>query len=134
MAKTKAKKSPSKKTAKAKSNDSIVRIRASVPTEKKKGVVSVKSTNKATAVKATKPSVAKAPKKTKVPRGALRAPKAAGGYFKGAWFELRQVRWPNRRATWGLTAAVLAYSAFFVILVLLLDAGFKYLFELILGK
>ena len=59
---------------------------------------------------------------------------AAGGYFKGAWTELRQVRWPTRRATWGLTGAVIAYSAFFVVLILLLDAGFKYLFELILKK
>jgi len=63
--------------------------------------------------------------------GALRA---IGSYFKGAWVELRQVRWPTRRATWGLTGAVLAYSAFFVVLVLLLDAAFKYLFELLLGK
>jgi len=56
-----------------------------------------------------------------------------GGYFKGAWFELRQVRWPNRRATWSLTIAVLVFSAFFVVLILLLDVLFKYLFELILN-
>ena len=60
--------------------------------------------------------------------------RAIGSYFKGAWVELRLVRWPTRRATWGMTGAVLAYSAFFVVLVLLLDAGFKYLFELILKK
>ena len=58
---------------------------------------------------------------------------AIGGYFAGAWFELKQVRWPNRRATWGMTMAVLAFTAFFVILILLLDALFKYLFQLILG-
>lgn len=58
---------------------------------------------------------------------------ATGNYFRGAWYELRQVRWPNRRATWGLTAAVLGFTAFFVILILLLDALFKYLFQLILG-
>ena len=55
-----------------------------------------------------------------------------GNYFKGAWVELRQVRWPNRAATWSLTIAVLLFSAFFVILITLLDAGFKSLFELIL--
>ncbi|MBC7512793.1 preprotein translocase subunit SecE [Candidatus Saccharibacteria bacterium] len=55
-----------------------------------------------------------------------------GGYFKGAWFELRQVHWPTRQATWGLTGAVLLFSAFFVIFITLLDAGFKYLFEQIL--
>jgi preprotein translocase SecE subunit len=58
---------------------------------------------------------------------------AIGRYFKGAWVELRQVRWPTRRATWSLTGAVLLFTLFFVVLVLLLDAGFKYLFEQILG-
>lgn len=55
-----------------------------------------------------------------------------GGYFKGAWQELKLVRWPTRRATWSLTGAVLVFSAFFVIVILLLDVLFKYLFELIL--
>ena len=55
-----------------------------------------------------------------------------GGYFKGAWTELRQVRWPNRRATWGLVAAVIFFSGFFVVLIVFLDAGFKQLFNLIL--
>jgi preprotein translocase SecE subunit len=54
-------------------------------------------------------------------------------YFVGAWYELRQVRWPNRRATWGMTMAVLAFTVFFVVLILLLDALFKYVFQLILG-
>lgn len=57
---------------------------------------------------------------------------AFGGYFKGAWFELRQVHWPNRKATWSLTGAVLLFTGFFVVLILLLDVLFKYLFELIL--
>lgn len=55
-----------------------------------------------------------------------------GGYFKGSWTELRQVRWPDRKATWGLTIAVLLFTFFFVILIVILDAGFKYLFDLIL--
>jgi preprotein translocase subunit SecE len=55
-----------------------------------------------------------------------------GGYFKGAWVELRQVHWPTRSATWGLTGAVLLFSAFFVVFITLLDAGFKYVFEQIL--
>jgi preprotein translocase subunit SecE len=54
------------------------------------------------------------------------------GYFKGAWSELRQVHWPTRRATWGLTGAVLLFTLFFVILITALDAGFKFLFEQIL--
>lgn len=60
--------------------------------------------------------------------------KATGGYFKGAWQELRQVRWPNRKATWSMTAALLVFTAFFVALILLLDALFKYLFQMILGN
>ncbi len=58
---------------------------------------------------------------------------AIGGYFKGAWFELRQVRWPNRKATWALTVAVILFSAFFVVLIVLLDTLFKYIFELIIA-
>jgi preprotein translocase SecE subunit len=57
---------------------------------------------------------------------------ALGAYFKGAWFELRQVHWPDRKATWGLTGAVLVFTAFFIVLILLLDLLFKYIFELIL--
>lgn len=66
-------------------------------------------------------------------KGLIKLLRSIGGYFKGAWFELRQVRWPNRRATWSLTAAVLIFTAFFVVLVVLLDILFKYLFQLILG-
>lgn len=58
--------------------------------------------------------------------------KAILGYFVGAWQELRQVHWPTRRATWSLTGAVLAFTAFFVVLILLLDALFKFIFELLL--
>jgi preprotein translocase SecE subunit len=57
---------------------------------------------------------------------------AIGGYFKGAWIELRLVRWPTRSATWGLTFAVILFSAFFVVIILLLDVLFKFLFQLIL--
>lgn len=54
------------------------------------------------------------------------------GYFKGAWTELRQVRWPNRRATWGLTAALLIFTALFVGFIMLVDLLWEYLFKLIL--
>jgi preprotein translocase subunit SecE len=56
-----------------------------------------------------------------------------GAYFKGAWFELRQVRWPNRKATWALTVAVILFSFFFVGLIILLDTFFKWIFELIIA-
>lgn len=58
--------------------------------------------------------------------------KALGGYFKGAWHELKQVRWPTRSATWSMTLAVLIFTGFFVGLVILLDAGFTWIFEQIL--
>lgn len=54
-------------------------------------------------------------------------------YFKGAWTELGEVRWPTRRATWVLTIAVIAFSGFFVVVILLLDMLFQYLFKLMLG-
>lgn len=54
-------------------------------------------------------------------------------YFRGAWYELRQVRWPDRANTWKMTGALLAFCAFFIIMILLIDAGFKYLFELMIG-
>lgn len=127
-----------KSSPKAAAGDNVVRIRAnSAPSSKKQEAVEAVET-KIVASKAPKEGVVQA-EKVKKPRvnrnirgaGVFRA---IGGYFKGAWVELRQVRWPNRRATWGLTGAVILYSAFFVVFVLLLDAGFKYLFELILKK
>ncbi|MCX6728666.1 MAG: preprotein translocase subunit SecE [Candidatus Saccharibacteria bacterium] len=55
-----------------------------------------------------------------------------GGYFKGSWRELRLVRWPNRKATWGLTAAVLIFTGLFVALITFLDWVFSTLFKLII--
>ena len=118
----------------AKTDDTtVVRIKASTAVSGKKATK--KSVAEVTADSAAKPVKAKKlrNKKGKGIRG-LGIFAALGRYFKGAWVELRQVRWPNRRATWSLTGAVIAYSVFFAVLILLLDAGFKYLFELILGK
>lgn len=58
--------------------------------------------------------------------------RAFGGYFKGAWVELRQVRWPDRKATWGLTLAVILFSLFFALVIVGLDAAFSYLFKEVL--
>lgn len=77
---------------------------------------------------------AKTPKTEKNDEKGSKNPfKAIIGYFGGAWYELKQVRWPTRRATWGMTTAVLAFTAVFIVIILLLDALFKYLFQLILG-
>lgn len=55
--------------------------------------------------------------------------KAIGGYFVGAYQELRQVKWPNRRAAWSLTFAVIVFTLAFVVLILALDYGFDTLFK-----
>ena len=57
---------------------------------------------------------------------------AIGRYFKGSWVELKQVRWPNRRSTWGMTAAVLLFTGMFLVLIVSLDAIFNWLFNLII--
>ncbi len=57
-----------------------------------------------------------------------------GRYFKGSWHELKQVRWPDRRSTWGMTLALIAFTLFFVLVILLLDYAFAQLFKLILGS
>jgi len=110
-----------KPTTKTKATETkVTRIKAADTAESTPDVVKK--------VKSPKPVVAKA-KQT-----GIRNPFAPiAGYFKGAWYELRQVRWPNRKETWSLTGAMLAFTAFFVVLILLLDALFKYLFQLILG-
>lgn len=59
---------------------------------------------------------------------------APGRYFKNSWNELRQVRWPNRSATWSLTLAVILFTAFFAVIILVLDAGFQYLFKEVILK
>ena len=59
---------------------------------------------------------------------------AIGRYLKDSWHELRQVRWPNRKTTWKMVLAVLAYTALFVIIISLLDLFFSWLFNLILGN
>lgn len=51
------------------------------------------------------------------------------GYFRGAWYELSQVRWPDRKATWSLTLAVILFSLFFAGVILGLDYVFQLLFK-----
>jgi preprotein translocase SecE subunit len=55
--------------------------------------------------------------------------KAFFGYFSGSWRELRQVRWPNRRASWSLTLAVIIFTLAMVALILILDYAFEQLFK-----
>ncbi len=54
-------------------------------------------------------------------------------YLRDSWRELRQVRWPSRKDTWKMMLAVVVYTALFVVIILLLDLFFRWLFGLILG-
>ena len=112
------------KNTKSPEKTTVHRIKASdggAPTKKD---ASKKTVAKKAPVKKKIDSVEEAP--TKNPFVAL------GRYFKGAWFELKQVRWPTRSATWSMTLAVLVFTAIFIVLILLLDAGFNWIFEQIL--
>ena len=124
-------KKPAKATA---TKTKVTRITADTATSDKKAAAPAKkpaATAKKTKTVTTEPKVTK---KGKSFLGRLATPFVAiGRYFKGAWYELKQVRWPTRRATWSFTGALLVFTAFFVVLILLLDALFKYLFELMLG-
>lgn len=59
---------------------------------------------------------------------------AFGRYLRDSWRELRQVRWPNRKATWKMTLAVLVYCAIFIVFIMLLDSLFTFIFNLLLNK
>lgn len=87
---------------------------------------------KAIASKAATSEAKEAKPRRRPLRAAARPVRGIGGYFAGAWRELREVRWPTRSQTWGMTGALVGFTAVFVVLILLLDALFKYLFELIL--
>ena len=59
---------------------------------------------------------------------------AFGRYIKESWREIRQGRWPNRKATWKMVFAVIIYTALFVLIITLLDIFFAWLSNLILGR
>lgn len=85
--------------------------------------------------KPTKKPAAKNPKTVKADKKPAKWTKpfrSFGGYFKGAWVELRQVRWPDRKSSWSLTLAVILFSLFFALVILGLDWVFSYLFKEVL--
>lgn len=57
---------------------------------------------------------------------------AFGRYLRDSWREIRQVRWPNRKATWKMVLAVFVYTILFVAIISLLDLFFTWLFSLII--
>jgi preprotein translocase subunit SecE len=86
----------------------------------------------------SKPAVTKAKKETLIDDATVTVRRKPGAgiidYFKGAWSELKQVRWPDRRSTWGMTGALLLFTLFFVVIILVLDFGFSQLFKVIMGS
>lgn len=103
--------------------------------------ITAKSRSQATAAAdPTKPKTQTKPKtKTHTPEKPLkqvfilaRPFVALGRYLRNSWRELRQVRWPNRKATWKMTLAVLVYCAIFIVFIMLLDALFTFIFDLLL--
>ena len=99
---------------------------------RKKVVVKDKKTEKTKRVEAKK--AIKAEKKTEGKKTFIlfRPFVAFFRYLRDSWREIRQVRWPNRKATWKMVLAVLVYTALFIILISLLDLFFTWLFSLIL--
>ncbi len=128
------KKKPSARAKDAQSTR-VTRITAAddAPKKPKAAKKPTKKSDKTVATPAAKAKTATAPAKKKADAPRRNPLAAIGGYFRGAWHELRQVRWPTRRVTWGLTLAVLAFTGFFLALIMLLDYGFQWVFERILG-
>ena len=130
-------KAPTKASSKKDSSATkVTRIKASESTEaaaaKKPASKAAKAPKKAVKVK---PAIAAKATSTPEPTKRRRNPFAAiGRYFKGSWHELMQVRWPDRKSTWSMTGALIAFTIFFVIIILLADFGFSKLFNLILGS
>lgn len=119
-------KAPTKKDSDA--STKVTRIKASESSAKKP------TTTKSKPAIDSKKKVAAAKVEKREQQGNRNPFRSIGNYFKGSWYELTQVRWPDRKSTWGMTGALVAFTLFFVIVVLLFDYGFAQLFKLILGS
>ncbi len=111
----------------------ITKIKASEPKKTKKTTkpaTVAKKTEKAKKVAEPKKTVASEKKVFVLFRPFV----AFFQYLKSAFKEIRQVRWPNRKATWKMVLAVLVYTALFVVIISLLDLFFTWLFNIILGN
>ena len=90
---------------------------------------------KSTPVETTEPVAAKTkakPAKANQKTSSKNPIKRFGRYVKGSFAEIKMVKWPTRKETWKMTFAVLFYSALIVVIVLLLDNLYAWLFKLII--
>lgn len=108
---------------------------ATAPITRKKVVLEDKKQAKSKAKSAKKAEKSKKTAATdgKKPFILIRPFVAFGRYLKASWQELRQVRWPSRKATWKMVLAVLVYTALFMVLITLLDMFFGWFINLILN-
>ena len=91
--------------------------------------VTVKKAKEAKIVKKTTKKSTKKANPDKKPFILVRPFVALGHYVKSSWQELRHVRWPNRKATWKMTLAMLIYCAIFLVFIVLLDLLFSLIFN-----
>lgn len=82
--------------------------------------------------KDAKSAVKKAEKANKKPFILIRPLVYFARYIRDSWREIRQVRWPSRKATWKLFFAILIYTLLFVAVIMLLDALFTWIFETVI--
>ena len=123
------------KITKIKASDSPKKKEAEAPTiTRKKVVVEDKKSEKLKRKKAKVAEKAIGKKSEKKPFILIRPFVYLFRYIRDSWRELRQVRWPNRKATWKMVLAVIVYTALFVLFISLLDVFFSWLFNIILGK
>ena len=135
---TKGKKNKPTVTRIKASDNSAPKRTAAVKAKQNAAIKSTPSAKEKSASKAKKllggsrksKNAASSKKSTSSRRNPLRAVRS---YFVGAWQELKQVRWPDRRSTWAMTGALIAFTVVFVIVILLIDYGFSWLFKLIIG-
>lgn len=136
---TKRKPSKSVKSKKITSSTGATKVtRITASGDNAKSTPEVTATTKVTAIDTAPKKVSKkadkVEKTAKVKKTSTRRTpwRATGEYFAGAWYELRQVRWPNRKSTWKMTGALLLFTGFFIVVVLLLDTAFQSLFNVLL--
>lgn len=115
---------------KSKESTKVTRIKATGSTAKKKKVNTTSQKNKQQVIKAKPAKKISTKKANRTKKKSLFSPIKT--YLIGAWQELKLVQWPNRQATWGLTIAVIAFTLFFALIILLIDMVFQLLFNIIL--
>ncbi len=124
------------KITRIKANDSPQKKESDEPTiTRKKVVVKDKKSEKAKRqeLKKAEKKLEKKDSDKKKPFILFRPFVAFFKYLRDSWREIRQVRWPNGKATWKMVFAVLVYTDLFVAIISLLDLFFTWLFGLILG-